>query len=342
MPAPRTMLTPTDTRYGTDRNGLICGFVLQTDAEVHELGSDEAVAWLARPAETAPGFLWLHFNLGHTASEKWLAAHAGLPEEFFETLREDSYSTRIELVESSLIAIVNDVHYDFSFEASEISTLWLSVGPRLVVSARRRPLRSIDKLREAVRHGEVMRSPLAMLIHLLHDQEDVLVEIVRRVTQRVDKVEDELLAGKLGVKRAELGALRRLLVRLQRLLAPEPASLFRLLQLPPAWIDETDGMELRQSTEEFSVVLRDMSALQERIKLLQEELAAHVNEQNNKSLYVLTIVTVLALPINIVAGLLGMNVGGIPLAQDPEGFWIVVALIAGFTTLAAWWAFRKN
>jgi len=78
-----------------------------------------------------------------------------------------------------------------------------------------------------------------------------------------------------------------------------------------------------------------MSALQERIKLLQEELAAHVNEQNNRSLYVLTIVTVLALPINITAGLMGMNVGGIPLADSLHGFWIVVTLILSGTGFAA-------
>ncbi|WP_199186376.1 CorA family divalent cation transporter, partial [Pseudoxanthomonas sp. KAs_5_3] len=77
---------------------------------------------------------------------------------------------------------------------------------------------------------------------------------------------------------------------------------------------EPDAQALRGSTEEFSVVLRDMQALQERIKLLQEEIAANVNEDNNRSLFVLTVVTVLALPINILAGLFGMNVGGIPLA----------------------------
>jgi zinc transporter len=65
-----------------------------------------------------------------------------------------------------------------------------------------------------------------------------------------------------------------------------------------------------------------------------------VAEANNRSLYVLTIVTVLALPINIMAGLFGMNVGGIPLAEHAHGFWIVVALIATFTAIAAWLAFK--
>ena len=130
--------------------------------------------------------------------------------------------------------------------------------------------------------------------------------------------------------------MRRLLVRLQRLLAPEPAALFRLLQNPPAWMAEADAQELRGSTEEFSVVLRDMGALQERIKLLQEEIAANVNEDNNRSLFVLTVVTVLALPINILAGLFGMNVGGIPLAEDKHGFWMVVAIaeLHGFTAMS--------
>ena len=53
-------------------------------------------------------------------------------------------------------------------------------------------------------------------------------------------------------------------------------------------------------------------------------------------------VTVLALPINMIAGLLGMNVGGIPLAEHHAGFWIVVAIIASFTVVAGWLAFRRR
>jgi zinc transporter len=58
--------------------------------------------------------------------------------------------------------------------------------------------------------------------------------------------------------------------------------------------------------------------------------------------FTLTVVTVLALPINMVAGLLGMNVGGIPLAQNPEGFLWIVAIVVTFTALAGWWAFRRK
>ena len=125
-------------------------------------------------------------------------------------------------------------------------------------------------------------------------------------------------------------------------LAPEPSALFRLLQQPPGWMSEDDRRGLEAASEEFSLMLRDMHTLQDRIKFLQEEVAATVNEDNNKSLFVLTVVTVLALPINILAGLFGMNVGGIPLAEHKHGFWIVVSLVLTFTAIAAWIAFRRK
>ena len=192
----------------------------------------------------------------------------------------------------------------------------------------------------AVKRGEGLRSPIALLDHLLQDQADELQGIVRRTADRIDDIEDELLRGRHARHAGEVAHLRRVLVRLQRLLAPEPAALFRLLQSPPPWMRSDDVQELRDSTEEFSVVLRDMQGLQERIKLLQEEVAASVQEANGRSLFVLTVVTVLALPINILAGLFGMNVGGVPLASHEHGFWIIVAIVAAFTVIAGWLALR--
>lgn len=337
------MMTPStsSSTYGADASGLICGFRFGADGSGVPIDSAQGLAWLADPAAGA-GFIWLHFNLAHAATEKWLREHVTLSDVFHEALREESRSTRVELDDNTLVAVVNDVHYDFDFEPSDISTLWLSVSPRLVVSVRLQPLRSIDHLRDAVKRGTRLRSSVELLVHLMHDQGDVLVNIVRGATARVDDIEDKLLAGRIGKRRADLGTLRRLLVRLQRLLAPEPAALFRLLQKPPAWVSEEDLQDLRQATEEFNMALRDMAALQERIKLLQEEIEGRVAEENNRSLFVLTTVTVLALPINIITGLLGMNVGGLPLAQHERGFWIVVAIIVTVTVVAGWFAFWKK
>jgi zinc transporter len=102
---------------------------------------------------------------------------------------------------------------DFSFEPSDIASLYLSVERRLVISARRSPLQAVERLRQAVRRGEPIASSVVLLTHLLRDQADVLTRIVRMATGKVDNIEDNLLSGQLKFKRADLGALRRVLVR---------------------------------------------------------------------------------------------------------------------------------
>lgn len=324
--------------YGSDQAGLITGFRFRPGQEGEPLDGDTALSQLN--ATQGDEFLWLHFNLANAASERWMRNHLDLPDEFYETRHQGSRSTRIEQTRGELLAVVNDVGFSKDLLSAETATLWVHASQRLLVTARLKPLHSVDLLRLAAKHGETFRSPVNLLGHLLQDQADVLVRMVRETTLKVDGIEDKLLAHLLHDHRAELAVMRRILVRFQRLLAPEPSALLRLLNRPPAWLNELDVQELREATEEFSLVLNDLAGLVERIKLLQEEVAANLNEQTNRTLFTLTVVTVLALPINIVAGFFGMNVGGIPLSDHPHGFWILAMLVVSFTALAGWWAFR--
>jgi len=338
--------------YGSDENGLVCGFVFEAGQNTKPLSADAARLWLTESGaasdqvsssdQVSNSFVWLHFNLANTAAERWLQRSLSLSPEFYDALREGSRSTRVEYVDDQLVAVLNDVLFDFSFDHSQVSTLVLSVGQRVLVTGRSKTLRSIDRLRVAVKAGERFPSSTALLVHLLRDQSDVLTGIVRTSIEKVDVIEDRLLAGRIETKRAELAQLRRVLVRLKRLLAPEPAALFRLLSAPPEWMSEDDVNELRQSTEEFSVSLSDIDTLQERIKLLQEEISALVQEQNTRSLFVLSLFTVLALPVNMVAGFFGMNVGGIPFAENKAGFAIVVTAVLSVTAIVGWWLFRNR
>jgi zinc transporter len=329
--------------YGSEASGLICGYVFSPRRNARAVDSASALEWLKLQSEgDGFEFIWLHFSLSNATAEKWMTEHLCLPDHFFETLHEGTGSTRVEQEADSLIAVINDVVYDFSYDASQIAAVWMCVQHNCVVSARRQPLRSVDSLRLAVKAGDEFASPVSLLVHLLRDQADVLQKIERDSASKVDHIEDKLLAGRLKATRGTLGSLRRLFVRLRRLLAPEPASLFRLLNRPPAWFMNDDARDLREATEESSAVLNDIAALQERTKLLQEELTAHTTEQTNRSIFVLTIVTVLALPINIVTGLLGMNVGGIPMADAPNGFWMVLGVIFNITFIAVWLVYRSQ
>ena len=336
------MIQIVETIYGSDQDGLVWGYRFAANQPGYSITSDAAVELLRNATTSSDNeFLWLHFSLSNSASEAWLRSNLTLPNTFYESLHNDAGSTRLEQDADSLVAVINDVLFDFKFDPSAVASAILSIEPRLVVSARLRPLRSVDKLRNEVRAGRIFRSPAELLAHLLQDQAGVLVDILRQSTLRVDQIEDRLLENRVLNSRSELGSLRRVLVRLQRLLAPEPAAFFRLLNKPPDWISEDDVQQLQQAAEEFSLAVGDSVTLVERVKILQEELSALVSEQSNRTLFILTIVTVLAMPINLIAGLFGMNVDGIPLAENRSGFFIIVVFLAILTAVLSYVALGR-
>jgi zinc transporter len=328
--------------YGSDKHGLVWAYLFETDKPGREIDSTEANRWLANTQRAPGSFVWLHFSLSNSASVRSMQEHLELPEAFYESLQVSSVSTRLEQEGAALVAVLHDVMFDGNIDSSNVSSVSLSLEPHLLVSARLRPLRSVDRLRADVKAGQSFRSSIELVVQLLRNQADVLVDIVRKSTARVDDIEDRLIGNQLITSRTELGNMRRLLVRLQRLLAPEPAALFRLLNRPPVWIRGDDLQDLRQAAEELSTAVADSVSLAERVKLLQEEFMALTNEQTSRTLFVLTVVTVLALPINLIAGLMGMNVGGIPLAAHPHGFFWVLMLVCTVTAVLAYLAFGRN
>jgi len=58
-----------------------------------------------------------------------------------------------------------------------------------------------------------------------------------------------------------------------------------------------------------------------------DELNSRVNDQMNRTMYLLTVVATLLLPASLLTGLLGINVGGIPGVESSWAFGLVALLI---------------
>jgi zinc transporter len=70
----------------------------------------------------------------------------------------------------------------------------------------------------------------------------------------------------------------------------------------------------------------EVHALQERARLLKDEISANVASDINNSLYILSLVSALLLPPSLIFGLFGVNVGGLPLMGTELGFAVVLGL----------------
>jgi Mg2+ and Co2+ transporter CorA len=157
--------------YGSDRSGLVWGYLFTPGEAPQQIECTAALEWLKSSARSEfAGFVWLHFSLSNAGTERWMRDSLSLTDSFYDSLHENIGSTRLELEDDKLVAVIHDVIFNTTFDASNISTVTLSMERRLVISARLRPLRSVDRLRAAVKAGEMLRSAPELLAELLRAQ----------------------------------------------------------------------------------------------------------------------------------------------------------------------------
>ena len=96
-----------------------------------------------------------------------------------------------------------------------------------------------------------------------------------------------------------------------------------------SWLQAADKAYLREVSDRTTRFVEDLDAARERASVVQDELNSRISDQMNRTMYLLTVVAAVLLPPSLLTGLLGINVGGMPGADHPMSFAVVVVLIIG-------------
>jgi zinc transporter len=319
---------------GADR-GLICGYQLFATGKPREISADSIGESLARHDVVT----WLHFNLSDARARRWLLDAHFLPAPMREVLQEHDENRRIEIAETGLLLVIGDFAFDRA-DPSEVATLWCFADANVVITARLHPVRTADELRLQVRNGVEVSNGIELLCMLLDLRTARLKSLANEMTDQLDQLEDEILAGSIKQQREQLGRMRRLCARLRRQFAPERADFSKFLHRAANANPALDRASLQSSTDVMGFAIEEIAELYERAKLLQEELASRLAENTSRNLYVLSILTAVLLPMTLVTGIFGMNVAGMPGLHNTAAFWNVMLLIlasGAFTLAALFW-----
>jgi zinc transporter len=93
-------------------------------------------------------------------------------------------------------------------------------------------------------------------------------------------------------------------------------------------LDTAQRSRMREVADRTMRHVEDLDAVRDRTAVLQDELTTQMSEQMNRTMYLLTVVATVMLPLGFVTGLLGVNVGGIPGADTPWAFAALCAILA--------------
>ena len=306
-----------------DDNGLIFARVLNGAGGAVAIDANSAANWTPNaPAET----LWLHFDRTVDAVDDWLA-RIGVSEATIEVLTSDETRPRAFREGNTIVTILRGINLNPGAEPEDMVALQIWASDTRVVSLRRRKLQTPLDVADSLDAGDGPRTAGDLLAELVEQLVAKMNVVIVEMNDRIDQLEAEDPDDDPADMMSEIADIRRNCLALKRYMSPQHDALQQLLREPLDWLGEANRRDIRETIDRLRRYLEELDVSKESAIVLQDDLNNRATNQSNKTMYMLSIVAAIFLPLSFVTGLLGINVGGMPGVQSGDAFWITVGAL---------------
>ena len=172
---------------------------------------------------------------------------------------------------------------------------------------------------------------VSLIGRLLQRMEPTLQEL----DDRVDSLEEKILDGKelLEDERTMVTEIRKKAIVFRRYIAPQRDAVASLRAAQSPLLNQMHKRRLQESLNHLHRYIEDLDAVRDRTHVVKDELNDAMADHMNKNAYMLSVIAAIFLPLGFLTGLLGINVGGIPGAENPDAFMIFIGLLSATVIL---------
>lgn len=285
------------------------------------------------------GFCWINATGTTDEGRHWLNG-SGLPALAREALTAEETRPRCTVHDDWALVNLRGVNLDPGSEPEDMVSLRLFLSAGRVVSANMRNLSALQDVAAEADRGRGPVTPGDLVARLALRLADRAEPVVARLNERIDDLEEQAEVRPKVAMRGELADIRRVSILLRRYMFPQRDALSTLEIEDFDWLTAQDRSRLREATERMTRLSEELDAIRDRAQVVHDLVMDMRSEAMNRQMLVLSVVAAIFLPLGLVTGLLGVNVGGIPGADWPQAFWVLCAIllaICGFQI----WLFRR-
>ena len=306
------------------KNGLVFAYILNGRCG-QAIGWEQIKIW-----EPAQGILWVHLDYADEGARKWLVEESGIDDVSCAALMAEETRPRVLACADSLLLILRGINFNPGADLEDMVAIRMWFDEYRIISMRHRRVMAMDDISRSIAAGKGPLSSSDFLVMAASKLTDRMGDVVSDIDDGVDELEDMVLTEESYELRARLADLRRQTISMRRYISPQRDVLARLQNERVAWLTELDRVRIREIGERTARFVDDLDSARDRAAITQEELNSHLSEQMNKTMYVLSIVAAIFLPLGLITGLLGINVGGIPGTESQLGFTFVSIILVVF------------
>ena len=312
------------------------GFLINKKGSAKKLKYEE----LNSIDKTEDNILWVHFDYSQKEAKNWIQT------QFKDSIISDALLVgetrpRTTILGDSLLIALKGVNLEPNSKPENMISIRLYISKNMIISTSRRTLMSIEEIVEDLEKGIGIKSSSEFLVELTNRMIDRIDDVIDEIQDRTDYLEENIMDMKKQDFRTKILNVRRETIILKRYLTPQKDALIKFTSEKISWIDEYRKIEIRETNDQLMRHIEELDTIRDKVILIQEELTNRLSEDLNKKMYILSIISAIFLPLTFLTGLLGINVGGIPGANNENAFYIFTTILI-LVIFSQYMIFRKK
>jgi magnesium transporter len=281
---------------------------------------------------SAHGLTWVHLERIDSDTLVELADRFGWHELDMEDVLSKRQRPKIDEYEDYLFVVLHFPVYDAAIRRLNAGELDFFLGQDYLVTLPNVELLPVSRLFSRCREDEDLRDDLFskgsgyLLYHVLDDLFDYCFPMLDKIGHKLDRIEDDVFAGDSQEAVRDISDVKQEIISYRKIIKPERSTLRLLERHVERFLPEELELyfdDIVDATERIWDLLDNYKEVVEAIEGTNEAVISH---RHNDVLRVLTVFSVVLLPLTLIASIFGMNVN-YPGEGTAEGFWAILALM---------------
>ena len=284
----------------------------------------------------AEGLRWVKIDQPGPPEQAWLEENFDFHALDYEDVLSRNQRPKIDVYDDYLFIVLQFPIFDRAAGRLGAGELDLFVGDGFLITLPNQPLQPVEYLFERCRQKEEVREQLFsrgsgyLLYRIVDDGFDYCFPMLRKIGNKLDVLEEEIFEGLSEEIVRDISNVKQEIINFRKVIRPQRPVLRDLEKVKQRYLATDLDLEIYfdDIVDAHERIWDMLENYKEVVDSLAETNESVISHRVNDILRVLTSISVIVLPLTLLASIWGMN-SRVPGEQSLAGFWIVVgAMVA--------------
>jgi magnesium transporter len=280
------------------------------------------------------GLRWINIERPGAVDRAWLEEHFEFHPLDYEDVVSRNQRPKIDEYENYLFIVLHFPVFDKSVGRLNAGELDMFVGPDFLITIPNVPLQPVEYLFESCRASEDLREQLFsngpgyLLYKIVDDSFDYCFPMLRKMGNKLDRLEEDIFEGGAEEVVRDISNAKQEIINFRKIIRPQRTVLRDLERTKQRYLAQDLEIYFDDIVDASERIWDMLENYKEVVEALEDTNESVITHRLNNVLRVLTSVSVILLPLTLIASIWGMNVT-VPGDHSIVAFWIIVAAMVG-------------